>query len=76
MVQYVVQVFVDANRMLNDTYQGHEWFEDGKKKWKQLRGWDGKSPLYGAGKAYATRLVFDLAKANLHLRRAWESVFR
>ena len=69
MVQYVVQVFVDANRMLNDTYQGDKWFKDGKKKWKQLKGWNGKSPLYGAGKACATRLVFDLAKAQAYAKR-------
>ena len=69
MVQYVVQVFVDADRMFNETYQGDKWFEDGKKKWKQLKGWNGKSPLYGAGKSYATRLVFDLAKAQAYARR-------
>jgi hypothetical protein len=69
MVQYVVQVLVDADRMLNETYQDDKWFEDGKKKWKQLKGWNGKSPLYGAGKAYATRLVFDLAKAQAYAKR-------
>ena len=64
MVQYVVQVFVDADRMLNEVYKGKQYHKDGEKKWKQLKGWDGKSPLYGAGKSYATRLVFDLAKAQ------------
>lgn len=69
MVQYVVQVFVDADRMLNEVYKGKQYHKDGEKKWKQLKGWDGKSPLYGAGKSYATRLVFDLAKAQAYAKK-------
>ncbi len=70
MVKYVVQIFVDADRLLNETWQEGEsrWAKVSSKKFKQIKGWDGKSPLYACGKQYSTRLTNDISKAEAYNR--------
>lgn len=58
MIKYIVEVTVDINRQLNEINP-----YDNKKQWTQIKGWDGKSPLYGTGKAYSTRLTPEIGMA-------------
>jgi hypothetical protein len=58
MIKYIVEVTVDVEKQLNkiDSYTR-------KKRYTQIKGWDGKSPLYGTGKAYSTRLTPEIGMA-------------
>ncbi len=58
MIKYIVEVTVDVDKQFNaiDSYNG-------KKRYTQIKGWDGKSPLYGTGKAYSTRLTPEIGMA-------------
>ena len=58
MVKYIVEVTVDVDKQLN---QVNDY--NGKKYYTQIKGWDGRSPLYGTGKAYSTRLTPEIGMA-------------
>lgn len=58
MIKYIVEVTVDVDKQLNEVND-----YNGKKYYTQIKGWDGRSPLYGAGKAYSTRLTPEIGMA-------------
>ena len=61
MIKYIVQVEVDADKQLNTTYTDFDGKE--KRSFSKIKGWDGKSPLYGVGKSYSTRLTPEIGMA-------------
>lgn len=58
MIKYIVEVTVDVEKQLNEINSYTR-----KKQYTQIKGWDGKSPLYGTGKAYSTRLTPEIGMA-------------
>ena len=58
MIKYIVEVTVDVEKQLNKINSYNN-----KKQYTQIKGWDGKSPLYGTGKAYSTRLTPEIGMA-------------
>ena len=70
MVKYVLQVYVDTDRLLNETWKEGEnrWAKVGSKKFKQIKGWDGKSPLYACGERFSTRLTNNISSAKTYNR--------
>lgn len=58
MIKYIVEVTVDIDKQLNEINPYNN-----KKQYTQIKGWDGKSPLYGTGKAYSTRLTPEIGMA-------------
>ena len=58
MIKYIVEVTVDIDKQLKDINP-----YTNKKRYTQIKGWNGKSPLYGTGKAYSTRLTPEIGMA-------------
>jgi hypothetical protein len=67
MIKYAVQVFVDKKRLTTEKWENETWQHSiGSFKWKQIKGWDGKSPLYSASNASNAHLTPEFHKAKLY----------
>ena len=67
MIKYAVQVFVDKKRLATEKWENETWQHSiGSFKWKQIKGWDGKSPLYSASNASNAYLTPEFHKAKLY----------
>ena len=67
MIKYAIQVFVDKKRLATEKWEDETWqHKIGSFKWKQIKGWDGKSPLYSASNASNAYLTPEFHKAKLY----------
>ncbi len=67
MIKYAVQVFIDKKRLATEKWEDETWkHKAGTFKWKQIKGWDGKSPLYSASNASNAYLTQEFHKAKLY----------
>jgi hypothetical protein len=67
MIKYAIQVFVDKKRLTTEKWENETWqHKIGSFKWKQIKGWDGKSPLYSASNASNAYLTTEFHKAKLY----------
>ena len=67
MIKYAIQVFVDKKRLTTEKWEDKNWLHNiGSFKWKQIKGWDGKSPLYSASNASNAYLTPEFHKAKLY----------
>ena len=67
MIKYAIQVFVDKKRLTTEKWEDETWqHKIGSFKWKQIKGWDGKSPLYSASNASNAYLTPEFHKAKLY----------
>jgi hypothetical protein len=67
MIKYAIQVFVDKKRLATEKWEDETWQHSiGSFKWKQIKGWDGKSPLYSASNASNAYLTPEFHKAKLY----------
>ena len=67
MIKYAVQVFIDKKRLATEKWEDETWkHKAGTFKWKQIKGWDGKSPLYSASNASNAYLTPEFHKAKLY----------
>jgi hypothetical protein len=67
MIKYAVQVFVDKKRLTTEKWENETWQHSiGSFKWKQIKGWNGKSPLYSASNASNAHLTPEFHKAKLY----------
>lgn len=67
MIKYAIQVFVDKERLTTEKWEDETWKHSiGSFKWKQIKGWDGKSPLYSASNASNAYLTPEFHKAKLY----------
>ena len=57
--RYIVQAFIDEDAHKNTINK-----YTGKREYSPIKGWDGKSPLYGAGNGYSLRLTPDILMAK------------
>jgi hypothetical protein len=67
MIKYAIQVFVDKKRLTTEKWENETWQHSiGSFKWKQIKGWDCKSPLYSASNASNAHLTPEFHKAKLY----------
>lgn len=67
MIKYAIQIFVDKERLTTEKWEDETWeHKAGTFKWKQIKGWDGKSPLYSASNASNAYLTQEFHKAKLY----------
>ena len=67
MIKYAIQVFVDKERLTTEKWEDETWQHSiGSFKWKQIKGWDGKSPLYSASNPSNAYLTPEFHKAKLY----------
>ena len=67
MIKYAIQVFVDKKRLTTEKWENETWqHRIGTFKWKQIKSWDGKSPLYSASIASYAYLTPEFHKAKLY----------
>lgn len=67
MIKYAIQVFVDKKKLTTEKWEDETWqHKIGSFKWKQIKGWDGKSPLYSASNASNAYLTPEFHKAKLY----------
>ena len=67
MIKYAIQIFVDKKRLTTEKWEDETWLHSiGSFKWKQIKGWDGKSPLYCASNPSNAYLTQEFHKAKLY----------
>lgn len=67
MIKYAIQVFVDKKKLTTEKWEDETWQHSiGSFKWKQIKGWDGKSPLYAASNPSNAYLTPEFHKAKLY----------
>lgn len=67
MIKYAIQVFVDKKRLTTEKWEDETYQHSiGSFKWKQIKAWDGKSPLYSASNASNAYLTPEFHKAKLY----------